>query len=64
MRERLGHTVVHPAQFALRMGDRDPAVTGMLVITGVVREVMAGPGVWPRRPLSGPLDLNLDLAKA
>jgi hypothetical protein len=42
------------------MGDRDPAVAGMAVVTGIVREVMAGPCVWPPRRLSG-LSVNVEL---
>jgi hypothetical protein len=45
MRERLGHTAIRPVQSAFGMGDCDPAVTGMVVITGIVRKVMARPGV-------------------
>ena len=43
MRERLGLTAIRPVQFAFGMGDCDPAVAGMVVITGIVREVMANP---------------------
>ena len=45
MGERLGHTAIRPVQCTFGMGDRDPAVAGMLVITGIVREVMARSGV-------------------
>src|SRR5215467_8609222 len=53
MRERLGHTAIRPMQFAFGMGDGDPAVAGMVVITGIFREVMAGPGVQPLRRFPG-----------
>src|SRR5207249_1499766 len=59
MRERLGHAAIRPAQLAFGMGDCDPAVAGMLVIAGIVRKVMAGPGEPPRR-FPG-LSVNLDL---
>ena len=45
MRERRGHTAIRPVQFAVGMGDCDAAVPGMVVIAGIVREVMARPGV-------------------
>src|SRR4029077_12614382 len=53
MRERLGLTAIRPFQFAFGMGDCDPAVAGMVVITGIVREVMARPGLWPPRHFPG-----------
>src|SRR5271167_1332345 len=60
MREWLGHTAIRPDQFAFGVGDCDPAVAGMLVITGVVREVMARPCVWPPRRFPG-LSANVEL---
>src|SRR5438093_4633829 len=60
MRERLGHAAIRPVQSAFGMGDRDPAVAGMLVITGIVRKVMAGPGVWPPRRFPG-LSVDVEL---
>jgi hypothetical protein len=42
------------------MGDCDPAVAGMVAITGIVREVMARPGVWPPRRFPG-LSVNVEL---
>src|SRR5882757_9367910 len=60
MRERLRHTAVRPDQFAFGMGVRDPAVAGMVVITGIVRKVMARPGVRPPRRLPG-LSVDVEL---
>src|SRR5262249_43225634 len=40
--------------------DCDAAVAGMVVITGMVREVMAGPGVWPSRRFPG-RSVNVEL---
>src|SRR5216684_2180889 len=60
MRERLGHTAIRPVQFSFGMGDCDPAVAGMLVITGIVRKVMARPGVWLPRRFAG-LSVNVEL---
>src|SRR5215475_6949878 len=60
MRERLGHTAMGPVQLTFGMGDGDPAVAGMIVIAGIVRKVMAGPGVWPPRRFPGlPIDVEL-----
>ena len=42
------------------MGDCDPAVAGMVVITGIVREIMARPGVLPSRRFPG-LSVNVEL---
>src|SRR6516162_2927752 len=42
MHEPLGRTTIRPVQFAVGMGDCDPAVAGMLVITGIVREAWLG----------------------
>src|SRR5215471_9411507 len=60
MREGLGHTAIRPVQFAFGMGDCDPAVAGVVVITGIVREVMARPGICPPRRLPG-LAVNVEL---
>jgi hypothetical protein len=60
MRERLGHTAIRPVQFTFGGGDGDPAVAGMVVIAGIVREVMARACVWPPRGFPG-LSVNLDL---
>src|SRR5262245_23637557 len=60
MRERLGHAAIRPAQFAFSMADCDAAVAGMVVITGIVGEVTAGPGVQPPLCLPG-LPVNLEL---
>jgi hypothetical protein len=60
MRERLGHSAIRPVQFAFGMGDCDPAVAGMLVITSIVREVMARPRVRPPRRFPG-LSVNVEL---
>ena len=60
MRKRLGHTAIRPIQFAFGMGDCDPAVAGMVVITGIVREIMARPGVLPSRRFPG-LSVNVEL---
>jgi hypothetical protein len=60
MLERLGHTAMHPGQFTFGMGDCDPAIAGMLVITGIVREVMTRLGVWPLRRLPG-LSVKVEL---
>jgi hypothetical protein len=45
MRERLGHTTICPVQFAFGMGDCDPAVAMMLVVTGIGGKVVGRPGV-------------------
>lgn len=42
------------------MSDCDPAVAGIVVIAGIVRDVVARTGVWPPRRLPG-LPVNLDL---
>src|SRR5690242_6305513 len=60
MRERLRHTAIRPDQFAFGMGDRDPPIARMVVITGIVRKVMARPCVRPPRRAPG-LPVNLDL---
>ena len=42
------------------MDDRDPAVAGMVVITGIIREVTARPGVWAARGFPRlPVDVEL-----
>src|SRR5262245_45092008 len=53
MRERLGHAAIRPVQCAFRMADCDAAVAGMVVVTGIVRKVMARPGVGPPRRFPG-----------
>src|SRR5438105_15825329 len=63
MCERLGHAVIRPVQSAFRMRDCDAAVAGMVVITGIVREVMARSGVQPPRCFAG-LPVNVDLRLA
>src|SRR5262249_22035119 len=60
MHERRRHTAICPVQLAVGMGDCDPAVTGMAVIAGVVRKVMARSRVWPPRCLPG-LAINVEL---
>jgi hypothetical protein len=62
MRERLGHSAIFSVQFAFGMGDGDPAVAGMIVVTGMVREIIAGPGVWPPHRFPG-LSVDLDLGQ-
>jgi hypothetical protein len=47
-------------EIAFGMADCDLAVARMLVITGIVREVMAGPGVQPPCRFPG-LSVNLEL---
>jgi hypothetical protein len=60
MGERLRHAAIRPVQFASGMGDRDPAVAGMLIIAGIVGDVMAGPRVRPPRRLPRlPIDVEL-----
>src|SRR6516165_2359292 len=60
MCERLGNTAIRPVQLVFGMGDRDPAVARMVVITCIVREVMAGSGVQPSRRFPG-LSVNVEL---
>src|SRR5712691_6826981 len=60
MRERLGHAAIRPDQISLGMRDGNPAVAGMLVVTSIVREIMARPGVWPPRRFPG-LSVNVEL---
>ena len=47
MGEQLGHAAKRPVQFAFGMGDRNPAVAWMFVVTSIVREVTARLGRWP-----------------
>src|SRR5690242_12408569 len=60
MRERLEHAAIRPVQFAFGMDDCDPAIPGMVVIAGIVREVMAGPRVQPPRLFPG-LPVSVEL---